>query len=41
MGYLGAEHLEALRKRARFIRVSGAGMREASPHDVVELKTGT
>ncbi len=41
MGYLGAENLTALRERARYIRVSGAGMREASPHDVVELKTGT
>jgi IMP dehydrogenase len=41
MGYLGAENLEALRQRARFIRVSGAGIREAAPHDVVELKTGT
>jgi IMP dehydrogenase len=41
MGYLGAETLQLLRARARYIRVSGAGMREASPHDVVELKTGT
>ena len=40
MGYLGAVNLSELRKRARYIRVSGAGMREASPHDVVELKTG-
>jgi IMP dehydrogenase len=40
MGYLGAANLEQLRKRARFIRVSPAGMREAAPHDVVELKTG-
>jgi hypothetical protein len=29
-----------LRKKARYIRVSPAGMREAAPHDVVELKTG-
>jgi IMP dehydrogenase len=40
MGYLGAVNLAELRTRARYIRVSGAGMREASPHDVVELKTG-
>lgn len=40
MGYLGAFNLSELRQRARYIRVSGAGMREASPHDVVELKTG-
>ncbi len=40
MGYLGAKNLEHLRQRARYIRVSPAGMREAAPHDVVELKTG-
>ena len=40
MGYLGAVNLEQLRAKARFIRVSAAGMKEASPHDVVELKTG-
>lgn len=40
MGYLGAANLEQLRSQARFIRVSAAGMKEAAPHDVVELKTG-
>jgi len=40
MGYLGAANLEQLRDKARYIRVSAAGMREAAPHDVVELKTG-
>jgi IMP dehydrogenase len=40
MGYLGAANLGQLRERARFIRVSPAGQREAAPHDVVELKTG-
>jgi IMP dehydrogenase len=40
MGYLGAANLGQLREQARFIRVSPAGQREASPHDVVELKTG-
>jgi IMP dehydrogenase len=40
MGYLGAADLEQLRAKARFIRVSAAGMKEAAPHDVVELKTG-
>lgn len=39
MGYLGASNLSQLRKKARFIRVSPAGQREAEPHDVVELKT--
>ncbi|MBM3887586.1 MAG: IMP dehydrogenase [Verrucomicrobia bacterium] len=40
LGYLGAANLAQLRERARFTRVSPAGMREAAPHDVVELKTG-
>jgi IMP dehydrogenase len=40
MGYLGAANLEQLRQKARYIRVSPAGQREAAPHDVVELKTG-
>jgi IMP dehydrogenase len=40
MGYLGAGNLEQLRQKARFIRVTPAGQREAAPHDVVELKTG-
>ncbi len=40
MGYLGAANLGLLREKARFIRVSPAGQREAAPHDVVELKTG-
>ncbi|HTJ00366.1 MAG TPA: IMP dehydrogenase, partial [Dongiaceae bacterium] len=39
MGYLGAANLVQLREKARYIRVSSAGMREAAPHDVVELKT--
>jgi IMP dehydrogenase len=41
MGYLGAANLAQLREKARFIRVSPAGLREAAPHDVVELKTGS
>jgi IMP dehydrogenase len=40
MGYLGAADLAQLRDKARYTRVSPAGMREAAPHDVVELKTG-
>ena len=39
MGYLGAADLSELRAKARYIRVSPAGQREAAPHDVVELKT--
>jgi IMP dehydrogenase len=41
MGYLGAKDLDDLRKKARFIRVSPAGMREAAPHDVIEVKATT
>jgi len=40
MGYLGAANLAQLRQKARFIRVSPAGQREAAPHDVLELKAG-
>ena len=40
MGYLGARNLPELRDRARYVRVSPAGQREAAPHDIVELKTG-
>jgi IMP dehydrogenase len=41
MGYLGSANLAQLREKARYIRVSPAGMREATPHDVVEVKAGT
>jgi IMP dehydrogenase len=41
MGYLGAANLAELREKARYIRVSSAGQREAAPHDVVEVKTGS
>lgn len=39
MGYLGAQDLTEHRARARYIRVSPAGMRESAPHDVIEVKT--
>jgi IMP dehydrogenase len=38
LGYLGARDLGALRRAARFIRVTSAGMRESAPHDVIEVK---
>jgi IMP dehydrogenase len=40
MGYLGAANLCQLREKARYIRVTPAGQRESSPHDIVEVKTG-
>ena len=39
MGYLGAKNLSELRQKARYIQVSTAGQHEASPHDVIEVKT--
>jgi IMP dehydrogenase len=39
MGYLGAAALPEIRSRARFVRVTTAGMREAAPHDVIEVST--
>jgi IMP dehydrogenase len=34
MGYCGVDSLESLRRDARFVRVSSAGLRESHPHDV-------
>lgn len=39
MGYLGAADLQALKGRVRYIRVTVAGLNEARPHDVIEVKT--
>ncbi|HUR57305.1 MAG TPA: IMP dehydrogenase, partial [Opitutaceae bacterium] len=41
MGYLGAANLGELRAKARFVRVSPAGQKEAAPHDVLEVSTRT
>ena len=38
MGYLGAENVSALQKRARFVRVTGAALRESHAHDVIITK---
>jgi IMP dehydrogenase len=37
MGYCGAETIEAM-KRAQFVRITGAGLRESHPHDVTITK---
>jgi IMP dehydrogenase len=37
MGYCGAETTEAM-KAARFVRITGAGLRESHPHDVTITK---
>jgi IMP dehydrogenase len=34
MGYVGASSLEEMRKRAKFVRITGAGLRESHVHDV-------
>ena len=36
---LGAANLAELRSKARFVRVTAAGQKEAEPHDVVEVST--
>jgi len=41
MGYLGAANLSQLREKARYVRVSPAGQKEAAPHDVIEVSTRT
>jgi len=37
MGYCGAPTIEAL-QRARFVRITGAGLRESHPHDITITK---
>ncbi len=39
MGYLGATDLGELREKARYVRVTPAGQKEAAPHDVIEVAT--
>ncbi|RMF82933.1 MAG: IMP dehydrogenase [Nitrospirae bacterium] len=38
MGYCGTATIEELRTRARFVRISGAGLRESHVHDVIITK---
>ncbi|MBH53344.1 MAG: malate dehydrogenase [Opitutaceae bacterium] len=38
MGYLGAPTIADLHRRARFMRISQAGQRESTAHDVIEIK---
>ena len=37
-GYCGAKTIEELHKKAKMVRVTSAGLREAHPHDVIMLK---
>lgn len=34
MGYVGAKNIEQLHERSKFIKITGAGLRESHPHDV-------
>ena len=38
MGYVGAATLEELREKARFVRITNAGLVESHPHDVMITK---
>jgi len=38
MGYTGSKDLETLRKNAKFVRITGNGLAESHPHDVVVTK---
>jgi IMP dehydrogenase len=38
MGYCGCENIKALRERAKFIRLTSAGLRESHVHDVIITK---
>ncbi|MFH2066765.1 MAG: IMP dehydrogenase [Pseudomonadota bacterium] len=38
MGYVGSRTIEELREKARFVRISAAGLRESHVHDVIITK---
>jgi IMP dehydrogenase len=38
MGYTGSPDIEALRRQARFVRITSAGLRESHAHDVIITK---
>ncbi len=38
MGYCGAANIQELRERARFVRITSAGLRESHVHDVIITK---
>ena len=38
MGYVGCRTIEELREKARFIKISAAGLRESHAHDVIITK---
>jgi IMP dehydrogenase len=34
MGYCGVRNIEELKTKTKFIRITGAGLKESHPHDV-------
>jgi IMP dehydrogenase len=38
MGYVGCRTVQELRERARFVRITSAGLRESHVHDVIITK---
>ncbi len=38
MGYCGAKNINELRKNARFVKITSAGLKESHPHDVIITK---
>ena len=35
MGYCGVRNIEEMKTKTRFVRITGAGLKESHPHDVV------
>ena len=38
MGYCGAHSIDELRENGRFVKITGAGLRESHPHDITITK---
>ncbi|HOV69901.1 MAG TPA: IMP dehydrogenase, partial [Clostridia bacterium] len=38
MGYVGAENIQDLRQKSKFIRITNAGLTESHPHDIYITK---
>jgi IMP dehydrogenase len=38
MGYVGASNIEELRQKAKFVRITAAGLKESHVHDVIITK---
>jgi len=38
MGYCGAANIEEMRKKARFVKITSAGLKESHVHDVIITK---